>query len=327
MKPRYYTGASYRSQYSSAEQDTYELRMPNACEVVKNKEVHAVYAGTRKRPKYKIAQTSEILPWIEPFTNPETQILSDKIAIVGQFIYGDNTEYVLYADSTEQLLYYPAVFDLNYSTSVSIYYGSQVPVYAYADLGEPYLGIQRITFGMYGAVFTTFNNLFSYSMSTSFNNWTWPLTKIDLSRTRITKIGYQMFYGLTSLVDVKLPDGITAIGYAAFSLGSRRNDNLHEMIIPDTVEYIGERAFEGRTIYNYTFHEGLREIGRYAFYNGNGFTTVEIPSTIETIGENAFYGAFSTTATERILRIHKTEAEAPAGAPWGATNATIIYDE
>lgn len=64
-----------------------------------------------------------------------------------------------------------------------------------------------------------------------------------------------------------------------------KNDNV---IIPDTVENIGNSAFFGSKITNITIPDNVKSIGSNAFYYSN-LKSVIIPDSVESIGNGAFF--------------------------------------
>lgn len=149
------------------------------------------------------------------------------------------------------------------------------------------------------------------------------------------------FYYLGPLQTVTIPDSVTLIGYAAFE----GCDGLIGITIPDSVTVIKDTAFKGcnammnlrlsnnlTRIEAFTFEgcswlaeltipDGVAIIYDYAFRNCRGLQTVVLPASIEYMGDDPFDGC------ARIENIYCGFSEgAVSGAPWGATNATIIYD-
>lgn len=61
-----------------------------------------------------------------------------------------------------------------------------------------------------------------------------------------------------------------------------------DVVVPDNVVKIGERAFENLSIQSVIFPDRLREIDRYAFQNCNSLTTIQLPDSVECIQEEAF---------------------------------------
>lgn len=88
---------------------------------------------------------------------------------------------------------------------------------------------------------------------------------------------------------------------------------------------------------------GTTTVGNYAFYNYAALTHVSIPASVTTIGEYAFRGCtgltgiaipesvstIGTTAFSACTNMTKITVNKPqdsiAGAPWGATNATVEW--
>ena len=97
------------------------------------------------------------------------------------------------------------------------------------------------------------------------------------------------------IVNLKIPDGVTTIGSYAFSSCT----NLASVTIP----------------------EGVTTIGSYAFSKCTSLASVTIPDGVTTIGSYAF----SNMPTDSHIYCGFSEGDV-SGAPWGATNATIVYD-
>lgn len=74
-------------------------------------------------------------------------------------------------------------------------------------------------------------------------------------------------------------DGVRVIGY----LG-----NETELVLPANVTVIGNYAFISSGITSVTLHEGITEIGKYAFADCIGLTEITLPESLEKIGEDAF---------------------------------------
>ncbi len=94
-------------------------------------------------------------------------------------------------------------------------------------------------------------------------------------------------------------DGVTIVGINPFVFANRggswvyENKTLTSVSIPNTVEEIGESAFEGCTaLSTLRFATGsrLKTIGEDAFKDCSSITSLTIPDGIENICANAFYG-------------------------------------
>ena len=107
----------------------------------------------------------------------------------------------------------------------------------------------------------------------------------------VTGIGEYAFYNCTEMTGVKIPDTVTYIGERAFGLAG-----LTEIELPAGLTTIGNGAFYG--CYDLTSVEipsGVTSIGEDAFMNNINLTEVTIPSSVTEIGTNAFKDAPITT--------------------------------
>ena len=138
------------------------------------------------------------------------------------------------------------------------------------------------------------------------------LETIDLSAVENTEISDEAFKGCYNLKTLRLPAGLTQIGYMA----TAECVNLESIVIPASVEEIGDRAFEDcRSLQSITFGGAnpapgrfnapaasasqLRRIGNWAFYNAHELQNLEIPEGVTEIGDGAFYGC--TYLEEMVL--------------------------
>ena len=134
----------------------------------------------------------------------------------------------------------------------------------------------------------------------------------------LASIGHYTFAGCKNIAITALPDYISEIGNYAFS---------NCVVMPLTtlstdLESIGVGAFEGCT--NLTVAEiptAVKTVGNYAFAGCTGLTALTFKGTPESIAENAL------SSCTNLVTINVPWAEgAVANAPWGATNATIVYN-
>ena len=155
----------------------------------------------------------------------------------------------------------------------------------------------------------------------------------------IETISDYAFYKCSALQNVIIPEGIKTIGkYALASCGS-----LKDIQLPETITTIGKGAFsstgitcisipDGVTKLNtYTFAgceylsavilpSTLVEIGDREFRNCTSLKSITIPSSVMSIDKNAFYDCSNITIT-----IDKPRDSIP-NSPWGAKNATVIWN-
>lgn len=91
--------------------------------------------------------------------------------------------------------------------------------------------------------------------------------------------------------------------------------------IPDSITKIGTGAFGGcHALGKIKLPASIQTIMGGAFYNCTSLKSIEIPVSIQTIEGGAFYDSALET-----IRIHKPYGSI-SGAPWGATNANVIWD-
>ena len=135
----------------------------------------------------------------------------------------------------------------------------------------------------------------------------------------VTEIGYGAFsdcYGLTS---VTIPDSVTTIGRSAFDSCYV----LTSVTIPDNVTTIEEYAFRYcRSLTSITIPDRVTEIGFYAFQDCSSLKDITIPESVTTIGDNpfeycdgltAFYGKFASEDNRCLIVDGVLKSFAPAG--------------
>mgnify|MGYP002623619281 CR=1 FL=1 len=130
------------------------------------------------------------------------------------------------------------------------------------------------------------------------------LQTLDVSGVTNTEFADEAFKDCYNLKTLKLPEGLTKIGYMAIA-GCK---NLQSIDIPASVEEIEQSAFEDcRSLKSITFGGSanpapgrfnapavstsqFRRIGNWAFYNAHELQNLIIPEGVEEIGDGAFYG-------------------------------------
>ena len=104
--------------------------------------------------------------------------------------------------------------------------------------------------------------------------------------------------------DVVIPEGVKAIGERAF-YGCK---SLESVTIPEGVTKIGGFAFRGCTgLRKVTVPESVKTIGRYAFGDCKSLENLTIPGRVEEIGKFAFNGSPTTVLTVPNFPISKLE--------------------
>ena len=160
----------------------------------------------------------------------------------------------------------------------------------------------------------------------------------------VTAIIDSSFYMQSKLSKITLPEGVKTIGAHSF-----RGCDIKSWNFPSALEVIGSNAFA----INYTmgYHQEVVFPDTVKTIDASAFAHTHIkqeelifPASVETIGSLAFTGALKGTHKRLVFKGTPTSIAnnafqsavttdvycpwvegAVAGAPWGATNATIHY--
>ena len=134
----------------------------------------------------------------------------------------------------------------------------------------------------------------------------------------LTTIGYSAFSGCPKLALTSLPSGMTNIGSYAFQSCPK----LALTSLPSGITRIGYYAFNGcRNLAITRLPPGITNIGFAVFANCTGLTSITFEGNPKTIHSSAFNGCSNLTT----IKVPWSQGQV-ANAPWGASNATIIYD-
>lgn len=150
-------------------------------------------------------------------------------------------------------------------------------------------------------------NIWEYAFADNTN-----LTKVDLGIVK--NIGVCAFTGCTNLKEITIPTTVESTGdtwtggfdgsgieTVIFEDGTeviparicKNASNLKNIILPDSVNIIGESAFAGTSISSVTFPENVNEIQSGAFSGCEQLKEIMIPDNVTTIGEECFAGCKS----------------------------------
>lgn len=96
---------------------------------------------------------------------------------------------------------------------------------------------------------------------------------------------------------------------------------IEEVVIGDDITGIDDTAFyKCSTLTSVTIGDSVTSIGYKAFFNCSGLTSVNIPNSVISIDSTAF----NICTNLRTITINKPQ-DSVSGAPWGATNATVVW--
>ena len=129
----------------------------------------------------------------------------------------------------------------------------------------------------------------------------------------VTKIGAYAFANRaetagTDISSLRLPAGLREIGAGAFDI----NSTVTSLVIPDSVEVIGARAFHcWIKLSNLEFAGNhLKTIGKWAFRNAHSLNSLALPDALETIEEGAFSYCTSLNSVSIPASVTSLEREA-----------------
>ena len=109
----------------------------------------------------------------------------------------------------------------------------------------------------------------------------------------VTSIGYYAFTGCSGLTSLTIPNGITEIGNYVFDGCS----GLTSLIIPNSVLDIGSSTFRGCSgLTSLTLGNSVRNIGSSAFRDCSGLSSVTLPNSVQAISSWAFDGCTGLTS-------------------------------
>jgi hypothetical protein len=156
----------------------------------------------------------------------------------------------------------------------------------------------------------------------------------------VTKIADNSFSGYRLISGVNIPNTVTSIGSYAFmnciyfsttlsnsitSLGSGAFYGCNNLVLtelPSNLTTIPQSCFNScKKITITTIPQSVTRIEEYAFSNCIGLTDLTFLNTPDYLSPNAFAGCYNITT----IKVPWSEG-AVSGAPWGASNATIVYN-
>lgn len=140
----------------------------------------------------------------------------------------------------------------------------------------------------------------TYPLMSNYNKYPWKSVarRIDkiIVKEGITSIAPCAFQKFIKLKQVELPSTLSSIGRLSFS----DCKNLTQLNIPESVEFIGDHAFDHTKIVELTIPPLIKHIPRGLCFGCENLQKVRLHDQIESIGESAFYKCPITLDTLKL---------------------------
>ena len=147
------------------------------------------------------------------------------------------------------------------------------------------------------------------------------LKNINVPET-VTEIKEGAFSNCTGLTNITIQGNVKTIGKEAFL----NCTELTDLTIKSGVETIGYSAFQKCSkLKNLVIEEGVKKLEELAFAECTELTEVTIPSTVQQIDSSNIYSSFYKCTGITKITVKKQQ-NSISGSPWGASNATVVWD-
>ena len=181
------------------------------------------------------------------------------------------------------------------------------------------------------------NGVSGYSISLNDNYKTIIAGKVTLPSNynskpilKIADSGFKNNFDITHIffLEAEIPQYKRIEGSAFMVDRTDRNPSLVGVYLPETIEYIGPRAFSEQTALE-TVHlsDSIKEIQEYAFEMRNGSTKLivnELPASLEILGAYAFFSLATDTTAYDTVTVTKLPKNLRLIGDWALANQVNV---
>ena len=232
--------------------------------------------------------------------NIDADLFFDKIENLYFLRYTNNNQNMIYWDrcftnGSEDYSWYPTqvLYENEYTYATPTHITPEIGKY----FGLSYIKKDNVTYSVTKIASSAF-------MGSSIKSVTLPNT--------IVEIEDMAFNSCMSLTTITLSESLTTIGVGAFEYCTAFTSQL---IIPDCVTTIGERAFTACSMTSLVIGSGIQSIGDYAFGGCSNLTSITIKATTPPTLERGLSG-------ETFYQTNNCPIYVPAGSVNDYKNAT-----
>ena len=107
---------------------------------------------------------------------------------------------------------------------------------------------------------------------------------------KLLNSGYQEVF----ITEAEISEGVLNVGDGAFKLGREKENKIEQIILPNGLTEIGYEAFSGcMNLKEISIPNSVTSIGEYAFYSCSGLKEINIPDSVVSICGTTFNGCNS----------------------------------
>lgn len=156
------------------------------------------------------------------------------------------------------------------------------------------------------------------------NNWEKPSDNVKLL---ICENGLSIMYGIGKTTDTYFSNEDQYYEDSGFHGLGDSHPEIKEVYIQYGITRLGDGLLQGCTNLEYVYiPDSVISIGDHVFYLCEKLKSIVIPSSVTEISNYAFNNDYYHCLELETITINKPE-NSISGAPWGATNATVVWND